>query len=128
MKSKAWVPVVLIFTIATIVFLAFAFNNRQRLSEIYDEGVQLIEDGDYDGGKEILMSIENYNAYRDVSCILAKIDAIESEKEQSYLRAIDLIESENWQEAMSILTLLDGYEQSDILADYCKLQIQLIEG
>ena len=62
------------FVALLVVILAVSLVERKRLLVIYDEGVALVERGDYAAAIDRFKDIPNYENYRDVLKILEEVE------------------------------------------------------
>ena len=62
------------FVVFLIIFFCSAVHMRNEYTRIYDEGVYLLETGNYKGAIECFNDIPNYTDYRDVSELLEKYE------------------------------------------------------
>lgn len=72
MGKKFRIIISLTIIIFLIVFFSSAFYTREKYIKIYDEGVSLLDAGNYKEAIECFNDIPNYTNYRDISKLLEK--------------------------------------------------------
>lgn len=72
MSKKFRIIISLMIIVFLVVFFSSAFYTRDKYIKIYNEGVSLLETGNYKEAIECFDDIPSYTDYRDISKLLKK--------------------------------------------------------